>query len=363
MESKRINSETNKAYVLDLNMLEEGDIILESGTSKFSYYIKKGTNSEYSHAMLYVGHSIIHALTDGVYSANPQRILVDSKSDLKVLRLKSKDTITIKNIVDNARQLVGSLYSKSEAIKSQIKKNTEARSKTSAQYCSKLVANVYDIAGVSIVKNPDYCSPEDISNSELLDEIKDCVREAKKEDIEFSKSRNPILENQKSAFKYLSDCREVFKKVNIDIQSEADVGLALIKHKEFDTVVCSYIEDSGYLEHYDSDEHINHYRYDVDLFIERYGLSSSESEQILISEYGSLSSIIERHIKNLSASKQMYAQTKLEYYQLSIDLYKNILLSSRKWLYTLHQFSKKVGDKDFFLFSLKLLKYIDSQIA
>jgi len=362
MGSKRINNETNKAYVLDLNMLEEGDIILELGTSKFSYYIQKGTNSEYSHAMLYVGHSIIHALTDGVYSANPQRILVESKSDLKVLRLRSKDTTTINNIVDNARQLVGSLYSKSEAIKSQIKKNTEARSKTSAQYCSKLVANAYDIAGVSIVKNPDYCSPEDINNSELLDEIKDCVREAKKEDIEFSKSRNPILENQKSTFKYLSDCRELFKKVHINIQGEADVAPALLKHRELDSFVCGYLKDSGYLEHYDSDEYINHYRYDVDLFIERYNLSSSESKQILISEYGSLSRIIERHIKNLSASKQMYAQTKLEYYQLFIDLYENILLSSRKWLYTLHQFSKDVGDKDFLLLSSELLNYIDNQI-
>ena len=65
-------------------LIEIGDIILESGSSKFSWWIKYGTNSKYSHAMIYVGHSIIHALTDGVYTENPQRIIVDSINNLKI---------------------------------------------------------------------------------------------------------------------------------------------------------------------------------------------------------------------------------------------------------------------------------------
>lgn len=72
------------SYLLDFNKLQIGDIILQSGTSKFSWWIKKITGSNYSHAMLYVGESTIHALTNGVYSTNPQRIIVDSNNDLKV---------------------------------------------------------------------------------------------------------------------------------------------------------------------------------------------------------------------------------------------------------------------------------------
>lgn len=75
-------------YILDLHKLQLGDIILESGTTKYSEAIKTATNSDYSHAMLYVGGSIIHAMPDGVYSENPQRIIVESKESLKVMRTK-----------------------------------------------------------------------------------------------------------------------------------------------------------------------------------------------------------------------------------------------------------------------------------
>jgi len=349
----------SEAYILELDKLEMGDIILESGSSKFSWWIKKGTGSEYSHAMLYVGHSIIHALTDGVYSGNPQRILVNSKSDLKVLRLKDGVDNKIDTIVANGRTLVGSLYSVPEAIIAPIKKNTKLKSKTSAQYCSKLVASVYADAGISLVKNEDYCSPEDINKSKLLIEVKDCVRKASIDDIEFAKSDNPILENQKNTFTYLNDCRILFQKRDINIQSETDVAMALIENIDLDRQVCEYMKKSNYFEHYNSDEKHNPHRYDINLFLKAYENNSSTGKEILIGEFQSLFQIIERHSQNYQASKSNYLGAKLEYYALYIELYKNILLSSKKWLYTLHQFSKIIGEDDFAENSLALQKYIE----
>jgi len=361
MESNQ--TKISKLYILELDKLEVGDIILESGSSKFSWWIKKGTGSDYSHAMLYVGHSIIHALTDGVYSGNPQRILVNSQSDLKVLRLKDREEGQINGLVDNARKLIGSLYSIPEAISAPIKKGTKSKSKTSAQYCSKLIASVYADAGITLVKNQDYCSPEDINQSKLLIEVKDCVRKASIDDIEFVKSDNPILENQKSTFTYLNDCRILFQKRDMNIQSETDVAMALIKNMDLDRQVCEYMKKSKYFEYYNKDEKNTPHRYDINLFLNVYTNSSSTGKEILKKEFQSLSQIIERHIPNYQASKSNYVSTKLEYYALYIELYKNILLSSKKWLYTLHQFSKVVNEDEFTEYSLGLQKNIEKIVG
>ena len=355
-------SAKNEAYALDLDKLQIGDIILESGSSKFSWWIKKGTGSEYSHAMLYVGHSIIHALTDGVYSGNPQRILVNSKSDLKILRLKDRNESRIDAIVANGRTLIGSLYSVPEAITVAIKKNTKLKSNTSAQYCSKLIASVYSDAGISLVNNQDYCSPEDINKSKLLIEVEDCVRKASISDIEFAKSYNPLLANEKSTFAYLNDCRILFQKRDIHIQSETDVAMALIENLDLDSQVCEYMRKSKYFEHYNSDEKNNPHRYDIKLFLKAYENSPVENKEIIIGEFQSVDLIIKRHIQNYWASKSNYVDTKFEYYALYIELYKNILLSSKKWLYTLHQFSEVVEEEEFTQYSFNLLKDIESLI-
>ena len=76
-------------YILDWGKLEVGDIILEHGYALHSSIICKATGSHYSHAMIYVGNTIIEATQKGrVFSKIPNRFTVKNINDLKVLRLK-----------------------------------------------------------------------------------------------------------------------------------------------------------------------------------------------------------------------------------------------------------------------------------
>ena len=351
------------SYLLNLDKLEIGDIILESGSSKFSWWIKYGTNSKYSHAMIYVGHSIIHALTDGVYTENPQRIIVDSINNLKILRLKENNTLLAKEAVTNARHLIGSLYGKKEAIISVAMNKTKQNALSSTQFCSRLVAQVYFKAGISLVNNVDYCTPEDINNSTLLYEVTNCLREANIDEIDFANTYNPINENRKRTFIYLNKCRDLFKSRNIIIQSEHDLEIALRENRDLDNIVCQFIIDSKYLEHYNSDKIINPYRYNVQEYINKINESSTPINEVLRKELNNqIDNILYRTIKNYINSKQSYIDFKLKYYKLNIELCKNILKLVEEKVYIFYQISILMEEKEISTKCKEVLFHIDDTI-
>lgn len=41
------------------------------------------------------------------------------------------------------------------------------------QFCSRLVARSYENVGIKLVKNKDYCTPDDLRRSPLLKELND----------------------------------------------------------------------------------------------------------------------------------------------------------------------------------------------
>ncbi|MFP3436047.1 hypothetical protein SB781_40480, partial [Paraburkholderia sp. SIMBA_061] len=70
-----------KKYILNLEVLKPGDIILEHGYKLHSKVIMKVTGSHYSHAMLYDGSSIIEATSaGGVFSKVPNRFAVANEN-------------------------------------------------------------------------------------------------------------------------------------------------------------------------------------------------------------------------------------------------------------------------------------------
>lgn len=343
-------------YLLDFEKLAPGDIILESGTSKFSSVIKTVTRSNFSHAMIYVGHSIIHALTDGVYSTNPQRVLVDNPNDLKVLRLKSplgeQARITV---VNYARNLVGSIYSIPEAGKSAVLKKTNKETESKQQFCSRLVAQSYRQIGVNIVNNPDYCTPEDINKSSSLREVLGVIRQASEQEIVFAESENPIRENQKRMFLWLNQAREAFSERNIEIQTEADVTSSLMKNADLDGLICNFIKESGYLEHYDFDKKANPFRYDVNAFLEKCS-SPEQALYIFFAEINKEPGEITRHSNNYFLSGLNFVHLGLEYHKLHKQLYRNLLSMSRDRLVTLYNIAE-------ILKKPKLIEYCNYQIS
>jgi Permuted papain-like amidase enzyme, YaeF/YiiX, C92 family len=335
------------SYLLDLKKLEPGDIILESGTEKFSEVIKKVTFSNYSHAMLYIGDSIIHALTDGVYSQNPERLIVKNISDLKVLRLKNELKVEqLNKVIMHARNLTGSLYSFCEAGLSPVLGKVKADVGSNKQFCSRLVAQCFKQVDVLLVKNPDFCSPADISKSDLLIEVESCVKKASIKQVEFAKSENPIIENQRRAFDWLNKARVTFKSEGVDIQTLGDVDKNIHNHPNLDKEISGFIKESKYLEHFDVDKNLNSFRYSYDEFksvISQY----KDQVEILERELDSVLNEIGRHSKSFLAAKSNYKYLNLEYNELMIELYKNLLGMSYSRLEVMAEYAKSISENDF----------------
>ncbi|EKB0634066.1 hypothetical protein OMZ24_003515 [Vibrio cholerae] len=315
-------------YLLDLDKLQQGDIVLEAGeTPVISEVIKKVTKSDYSHAMIYIDHSLIHAVKKGgVFSKNPQRILLSSKDSFKVLRLKDPALHSrLESVCDNARAKVGSLYSTTEAGKAVLPNKPQGKNRK--QFCSRLVAQSYKEARIELVNNADYCTPEDINNSSLLEVVNDCVREATEQDIEMASREDPNLENQEETFKWLKLAREHLKKEGADIQTINDISQHLVNDKSSDKRICKFIESTRYLKLYNVDRKLNPYRYNVQEFTEKMQTALNH-DTLIASEVDLNRRELERHRKSIGIARQNYRNFNLKFTKLHIQLYRNILLET-----------------------------------
>lgn len=330
-------------YILDLGKLIVGDIVLSSGDGKAAAIIKKATSSHYSHAMLYVDNQINHAIPDGgVYSENPQRLIFQSPQDLKVLRLKrSVELQTLLAICDYSGTLVGSVYSVKEAVAAKVLGNQVKDAKSNDQFCSRLVAQSYASVGIDLVVNPNYCSPSDLERSNELSIVEGAVRLANPQELQFAKTPSPIKKNQDVTYNWLYKARDLASSVGVKIQTINNVNEFLFNCPQFDSAVCDYVRDSGYLEQYLDDMSINSYRYDKKEFLIKIRLSGSQPAAFVRSELGKEDGLVRRMVMNFHSSKCNYEQTGLSFHALHMELYKNILMLVKKRLDVMAVFAEK----------------------
>jgi hypothetical protein len=286
--------------------------------------------------------SIIHSEGDGTFTLNPQRLLVKNKNDLKVLRIKEGLSDELKKeLTLFLRIQVGSLYSVKDALLTLTYSQTEKESSSQYQFCSRLVAQAYDSINYQLVKNKDFCSPEDINRSEILVEVEDMIRKTNSTDTKFALKRNFVLENQKSTYDWLNKTRTyAYDTYKFEINTQNDVDKFLWKYKEADKMVCEYIEASGYLENYKISMKNNPHMYDKDIFINKFKKLEENEKYIIdmiIGEFRKEPSLIERFFKDYTNSINNFNNTKLQYYQLQINLYKNLLSDIMSRLITLHE--------------------------
>ena len=330
-------------YILNYEKLQLGDIILESGYKLHSKAIKTYTKSNFSHVMIYIGGmSIIHAEKEGIFSLNPQRLLVKNIEDLKVLRPKKDFSTDEKDkLVIFLRSQIGSLYSVKDAL-SVVKNNKENKSDSKYQFCSRLVAQAYDTIGYKIVNSIDFCSPADIENSNFFDEVKDVVQKAKEQDIKLALTRNGIKENQQSMYEWLNKTRDIaYKEHSFNIHKINDVDIFLQRFSSKDEIVCKYIVESGYLEKYLIEIENNQHMHNENMFLSKYE-NIDNIIHALVGEFNIIHSPTNRHIQNLHNSILNYETTKLQFYNLHINLYKTLLGVSLSKFITLLNVSNKL---------------------
>lgn len=314
-------------YILDLETLQIGDIILSKSDSEISQLVRRITGSQFSHARLYVGVSTcIDSDGYGVQSNNVQRLLFENEADVVVLRLRdSKLTDRLANVETFARQKIGTEYSTSEAKIAALRKEEHSQ-QPNRQFCTRFVAQAYSSAGISISKNPDYCLPEDLLNSESLKVVECFLRTPSAKEIEFAQSENPLQKQAEIHNKIFKKAREISGQ---DIQTFEQLSELIISNPDLDEELTSFISESGYLSLTDSDKEKNPWHYDSRLMIEYYThpeaiintalfFAENESqtrERFLIS------------ITTLIAANKIYPR---KYFEMLISLYKKLILFSHE---------------------------------
>lgn len=244
--------------------LQLGDIVLSTTPELISKGIRVVTKSEISHAMLYVeAYSLIDSTGDGVHARNTQRTLWKDQCQVHVLRLKhGLSDEQLQRVVNYARGLVGTQYSVFEAARSITKKRgTNSRK----QFCSRLVAQAYAAAGINLVKSPDYCTPEDLRKSPLLEEVPSATHAVSQAYVEAIKEIVDTTELMRTTTNKLL---ELARAKDNQIEHLSDIDAHLIRHPEDDAYFARAYRESGYLEIKDIEFEKNRWQYDLQSMID-----------------------------------------------------------------------------------------------
>lgn len=246
---------------LNEQALKVGDIILTTSTSKISKAIRTATRSDISHAMVYVqSHSVIDATDEGVQARNTQRLPFDDECAVHVLRLRDGLTVEQANkICQHVRSQIGTEYAVKEAVRSVL---GGVRDWPRRQFCSRLVAQAYASAGVTLVGDPNYCSPAELKNSSALVDVPNAVIPISAAELALWDDREDVPQRMRDAINTVLDGA---RKKNPDIQSFDDLNRHIIEHPEDDQYVCELLNSSGYMTVWQSEMDKNPWQYDLRL--------------------------------------------------------------------------------------------------
>lgn len=344
-------------FILDRKLLQPGDIILERGYEWYSEEIAKRTNSRYSHAMIYVGGTIMEAtLKGGVFSRIPNRSVVRDMNDFKVLRLKDHvDTQAIKNICKTARCLTGSQYSLAEAI---LVKGPDAvkafKSDSRKQFCSRLVVQCYLAANIKLVNNPKFCAPGDIEKSELLEEVPNIVKQASEQEIAHALAPTAHTQHSADTVAYVKAALDILKSNGVKTIGSSDGEIIITTLNDISTAVyvnrgipsldlqmTEAIISSGYLNHIENDRKKNGFRYDSQLF--RYVVEQKANgdthklNEILMGELNKELSVLEVRLESYCAGRNNL-QTGLRFAQEEFRIPHGLLRAMLERLLVIYQY-------------------------
>ncbi|WP_197342215.1 YiiX/YebB-like N1pC/P60 family cysteine hydrolase [Ralstonia solanacearum] len=253
---------------IDYRQLQPGDILLTTSLAAESWSIRAGTKSDISHAMLYVSStSVIDSTGDGVHARNLQKMFYDDKCAIHSLRPKNPLTVDqLSKVIAYARAVTGTGYSVIEAVRTL--KNPRGNG-SDKQFCSRLVARAYAAAGIALVDNPDFCTPQQLKESPFLSLLPSPAASVSDEEYRsFTMQPNGVEGMVRVTNDFLGRVRTLSPK----IQSINDALQYLIDNPGTDEFVLEALRSSGYLDYWRTELVRFPWRHDLNLltvFVEK----------------------------------------------------------------------------------------------
>jgi len=313
---------------LDETVLELCDIVLTSDSGITSRVVRKHTDSDISHAMLYVqNHSLIDSTGDGVHASNTQRNLFADDSSVYVLRTRAPLTdLQKQSIVTYARTQIGTSYAKLQAAAvARLNPLKPSTTNSRKQFCSRLVAQAYAYAGIDLVETPDYCSPNDLKSSQLLEPVPTAIRTATEAEIAFANTFDSTKLMQDTSNALLTKAREK----SGHIEAISDIDTHLFQHPADDQFMTDALKISGYLGVWRHDYKENPWHYDLDLMSE---IEHTSAVEEYCKSTVSQRDTTERLQKNRIGYVQYFRSSNLQYFKELAELYKLLSDLDRKRL-------------------------------
>ena len=245
---------------IKVELLQAGDIVLTADAGKTSRMVRLASKGAVSHAMICVqSGSIIDSTDFGVHAHNIQRELYAADNRLEVFRLREPlSAARLGAVLDFARAEIGTRYSKIEAARSVL---AGPRPRSRQLFCSRLIARAYAHAGVQLVADADYCTPDELRRCTSLIELQDMTEQVSEEEIAAWATRpNPIAEMQESQNAIL----EVARRIDSTVENFTDLDRLVQTRPEWDDEIARAYRNSGYLELWKTDFSVNPWHYDLE---------------------------------------------------------------------------------------------------
>lgn len=324
-----MNTESGEVkFIVEFTALQEGDILLTAQVAPISKVVRAASKGDYSHAILYVGGgSYIHSDGDGVHAANIQRLLFETPAHCAVLRPKQDvSRIVIADAINFARNEVGKQYSVKAAIRTKIGGEARPNHDENRQFCSRLVAQAYESAGLTLVANSLYCFPHEIAQSDALAVVPNCVRQAMPEELEMARSENPIARQAQITNDILKQFRIISKS---DVQTFQQLAQFVLDNPHYDDDLTKIVEDSGFWDMWRYDVERNPWRYDGEIFWSR-GIQEDRLAEGARFEREEALKAIERYTAVRRSYAHAFSHRPLKYFRREIELYETLISVHQK---------------------------------
>lgn len=305
---------------IKLDSVQQGDILFTARPGKISETIRVATRGAVSHVMICVQYgSFIDSTSDGVQARNLQREIFEDDELAFHFRLKNPpDRQVLEQITDYARAEIGTRYSIAEAIRSVAAIH---RPRSKREFCSRLIARAYKEAGIDLVPDADYCTPEDLQRSPLLVELPVEFESVSDEHLAWMSNRsNPIQATHVAQNAVLDAARSVDPKV----ENFNDLYELLVRCPEADHVIAAALESSGYLDLWKMDVERNPWHYSYKL-MSRFSDPPEGRQKYCINTVKEAYSGGVRFAINLIEFRLLQRQYPRESFRLLIELYETLV--------------------------------------
>lgn len=309
---------------LDDSILQLGDIILVTSDGKVSKGIRIATNSDVSHAMIYVeACSVVDSDREGVHARNTLRMFWPDHCAAHVLRMRGgMSDEQLQRVIAYARGLVGARYGVIEAVRSApltAARTTQIRSRR--QFCSRLVAQAYEAAGCLLVESPDYCTPEDIKRSEALVEVPNATRVASDAEIAAMNASVDLTQIMRDTTNTLL---KRVREIDDQIENLNDIDTCLVTHPERDARIAQLFRETGYLTVWQMERSRSPWYYDLQLML---GAIAPDSEKRWYCEatLRDYEMGLQRYEVNRAGYSVLFETHRLESFRLLKELYERLV--------------------------------------